>query len=67
MLDQGLRREILEELDVEIQKIETRLKNEDFMTRAPDDVVRKNQDDLKAIKTRKEKLATNLDHLGSLG
>jgi valyl-tRNA synthetase len=57
----------IKKLDVEIQKIETRLKNEDFMKRAPADVIRKNQDDLKTNKIRKEKLATNLDHLGSLG
>ncbi len=56
----------LSKTDTEITKIETRLQNRDFLSRAPHEVVKETEDRLRNLKNKKNKLRESLEHILSL-
>jgi valyl-tRNA synthetase len=56
----------LEKMAKEIEKLEKKLSNENFLTRAPKDVVEKNREELKELKELHAKLTSTLEQLKSI-
>jgi valyl-tRNA synthetase len=56
----------LSKADTEITKIEKRLQNKDFLSRAPREVVKETEDRLRHLSNKKNKLRESLEHILSL-
>ena len=56
----------LSKTDTEITKIETRLQNRDFLSRAPREIVKEAEDRLSSLKNKRNKLRESLEHILSL-
>ncbi|MEA3421094.1 MAG: valine--tRNA ligase, partial [Acidobacteriota bacterium] len=59
---QRLEKELLK-VKREIEKIEKRLQNENFLSQAPEDIVKEARDNLHNLEKKKKKLRENLDHI----
>jgi valyl-tRNA synthetase len=53
----------LGKVTAELEKVESKLENSQFLEKAPEDVVRKNQDLLHQLRSQKEELLENLERL----
>ncbi|WP_456419626.1 valine--tRNA ligase [Thermovibrio sp.] len=56
----------LEKMAKEIEKLEKKLSNENFLTRAPKEVVEKNKEELKELKELHAKLSSTLEQLKNM-
>ncbi len=56
----------LSKIHADIQKIERRLQNADFLKRAPEDVIREAKERMQNLQERKSKIEANLEHVLSL-
>lgn len=59
---QRLEKELLK-VEREIEKIEKRLQNENFLSKAPEDIVKEARDSLHNLEKKKKKLRENLDYI----
>ncbi|MCK4496437.1 MAG: valine--tRNA ligase [Candidatus Aminicenantes bacterium] len=56
----------ISKINLEVEKIEDRLRNENFLNRAPEDLVRETKTRLYELEEKRTKLKENLEHIVSL-